>query len=175
MTTVGPIVITGFMGCGKSEVARCLAQRLELAMTDLDELITRTVGRSPAELIQQEGDPNFRAIETESLASLLNQQTAGVIALGGGAWIESVNRDLVKKYQGISVWLDTPFAVCWQRITSSSEDRPLGRSEERAKALYLHRFPTYALAAIRIEVADHDTPETLAHRIKHELSRQQLS
>jgi len=166
----GPIVITGFMGCGKSEVARNLAQLLNLTMTDLDELITRAVGRSPAELIQQEGEREFREIETQNLKSLLTEQVAGVIALGGGAWIESNNRELIGQANGVSVWIDTPFEICWQRITNSSEDRPLGRSEEQARDLFDRRLPIYALSAVRIAVRDHDLPEELAMRIANKLS-----
>ena len=85
MTFTGPIVITGFMGCGKTEVARSLAKRLNLQMTDLDELIAQIEGRTAAQLIREEGEHSFRAIETRTLRDLLDTNTDGVIALGGGA------------------------------------------------------------------------------------------
>src|SRR4030095_1061423 len=109
MTLNEPVVITGFMGCGKTEVARHLAQRLKIEMTDLDELITRTEGTTPAKLIHERGEPAFRPMETVVLNMLLNRKTAGVIALGGGAWIESVNREVIRNSGAISVWLRTPF------------------------------------------------------------------
>ena len=166
MTLNEPVVITGFMGCGKTEVARHLAQHLKIEMTDLDELITRTEGTTPAKLIRERGEPAFRTIETGVLSLLLNRKTAGVIALGGGAWIELVNREVIRNTGAISVWLDTPFDICWERIAVSSEDRPLGKTREQASALYDQRLPIYALASIRIEVTPNDDSDKLASQIE---------
>ncbi len=161
-----PIVITGFMGCGKSKVARELARRLDTLMIDLDDRITTQVGRTPAELITQEGEPAFRTIETNSLRELLQTGIAGVIALGGGAWIESANRDLIDEYDCVSVWLDVPFDVCWERISASTDDRPLGKSKIEAEARYNLRKPIYALAAIHIAVDAHENIDDLVSRIE---------
>jgi shikimate kinase len=158
------IVITGFMGCGKSEVATRLAVCLDQSFTDLDELITRTNGRTPAQLIREEGEPAFRLLETEALRELLNNQR-GVIALGGGAWIEAINRDLIKANEAVTVWLDTPFELCWSRIASSSEDRPLGATREQANARYEQRRPIYQLADITIAITAEDDPELIAKRL----------
>jgi len=79
------VVITGFMGCGKSKVARELAERLKVTMVDLDERITARTGRTPAQLIDEDGERTFRTIETETLRDVLKSREAGVIALGGGA------------------------------------------------------------------------------------------
>lgn len=150
----GPIVITGFMGCGKSKVARDLALRRNVVMIDLDHWITRRVGRSPAQLIDEDGERAFRAIETNELRELLQSGEAGVIALGGGAWIEEANRELIDQFSCTSIWLDTPFEICWERITASEEDRPLGRSREEAEARYNLRKPIYALAQLHIPVTE---------------------
>jgi len=150
MRRPGPIVITGFMGCGKSKVAQELALRRNVVMVDLDEWITARVGRSPAQLITEDGETAFRKIESSALRDLLRAGKAGVIALGGGAWIEKINRDLVDEYGCTSIWLDTPFEICWERIAASEEDRPLGRTREEAEARYNRRRPIYALAHIHI-------------------------
>ena len=150
----GPIVITGFMGCGKSKVARELALRRNLVMVDLDHWITRRTGRNPAQLINEDGERAFRAIETNALRELLESGEAGVIALGGGAWIEEANRELIEQYSCTSVWLDTPFEICWERIAASEEDRPLGRTREEAEARYARRKPIYALAQLHIQTLD---------------------
>jgi len=149
-----PIVITGFMGCGKSKVARELARQRNVVMVDLDDWITARVGRSPAQLITEDGEREFREIETNALRELLQRGGAGVIALGGGAWIEKANRDLIEEYGCTSIWLDTPFEICWERIAASEEDRPLGRTREEAKARYDLRRPIYALAKIHIAFSD---------------------
>jgi shikimate kinase len=160
-----PIVITGFMGCGKSKVAQELALKRKVAMVDLDEWITSRVGRSPAELITEDGERAFREIETNALRDLLKIGEAGVIALGGGAWIEKVNRDLIDEYGCTSVWLDTPFAICWERIAASEEDRPLGRTRDQAQILYQRRRPIYQLANVHIQVSNDETPDSILMRI----------
>lgn len=169
MTQMQTIVITGFMGCGKSKVARELARRLDVPMIDLDDLITASEGRTPAELITEAGEPAFRAIETNSLHELLQSGTAGVIALGGGAWIESANRDLIDRFGCLSVWLDTPFAVCWERISVSDEERPLGKTIEEAETRYNLRRPIYSLARIHIPVTGSESLGQLVSRIEVQL------
>jgi shikimate kinase len=165
------IVITGFMGCGKSKVARELARRLDLSMIDLDDLITANEGRTPAQLITETGEPAFRAVETNTLHRLLQKRVAGVIALGGGAWIESANRDLIERYGYLSVWLDAPFAVCWERISVSADERPLGKTIEEAEARYNLRRPVYALARIHIPVTGSDSVDQLVSCIEVQLKR----
>ena len=162
MTSNQTIVITGFMGCGKTEVARCLAQHLNVQLHDLDKLIAEREGRTAAQLIREQGERVFRTIETETLRSLLSTPADSVIALGGGAWIESNNRDLLDQSGALSVWLDVPFEVCWDRIKVSAEDRPLGSSEEQARELYGRRLPIYALARVRVKASAADEPEKLA-------------
>ena len=144
------IVITGFMGSGKTRVARELARRLNVEMADLDERITEREGRSPAQLINDEGEEAFRVIESNNLRELLEQDSARVVALGGGAWIQKVNRELIEQHGCVSVWLDVPFEVCWARIETSGEDRPLGRTKEQAQTLYEQRTPIYKLATVRV-------------------------
>jgi shikimate kinase len=161
----GPIVIVGFMGCGKTGVARELARQLDLAMIDLDERIAEQHGRSAAELIREDGEGAFRSLETATLKELLESRAAGVIALGGGAWITERNRELIAQYDGFSVWLDTPFEVCWQRIEASDDDRPLGRTRAEAEERYNQRQPLYNLATLRLHVLAGEPVETIVRRI----------
>ena len=165
------IVITGFMGCGKSQVARELARRLKVTMIDLDDVITAGEGRTPAQLITEAGEPAFRAIETNTLHELLQSGAAGVVALGGGAWIETANRDLIDWYGCLSVWLDTPFAVCWERISASADERPLGKTIAEAEARYNLRQPVYSLARIHIPVTGSESVDQLVSRVEVQLER----
>lgn len=166
MKPAGPIVITGFMGCGKTEVARALANRLNLVFADLDQKIFAQTGRTAAQLITEEGEPKFRAVETKTLRKLLFNRAAGVIALGGGAWITDENRELISEHNGLSVWLDAPFELCWQRIAASAENRPLGRSREQAEQLYRRRRPVYQLATIHVLVQAHEPIESIVARLE---------
>jgi shikimate kinase len=171
MKTSGPIVITGFMGCGKTEVARALAGRRGLSLIDLDAEILKQQGRTAAKLIVEEGEPAFRAIETKTLRDLLPNSSASVIALGGGAWITDENRELISQHNGVSVWLDTPFEVCWQRIEGSSDDRPLGRTREQAARLFQLRQRVYELATIRLPVMAHEHPDSIVARLEANLAK----
>jgi shikimate kinase len=166
MKLAGPIIITGFMGCGKTEVARALARRLDLEAIDLDDKIAAKHGRTAAELIVVEGEAAFRAIETNTLREFLQTTTPNVIALGGGAWITEENRELIAAHRGVAVLLDTPFAVCWQRIEASAEDRPLGRTREQAEQLYRQRRPIYQLAQLHIPVMDQESIDSTVARIE---------
>lgn len=165
-----PIVITGFMGCGKSRIARALAQHLNVSVIDLDERITARTGRTPAQLIDEDGEPAFRRIETDTLREVLDAGEAGVIALGGGAWIEDANRELINQYSCASVWLDVPFDVCWARIETAGEDRPLGRTRAQATALYERRWPVYQLAKIHVPVRGNEEFDDLILLIRSILS-----
>jgi shikimate kinase len=165
-----PIVITGFMGCGKSVVARALAAHLNVSFVDLDESITDRTGRTPAQVIKEDGESAFRCIETDTLREVLDAGEAGVIALGGGAWIEAANRELINQYGCSSVWLDVPFEVCWTRIESGGEDRPLGRTKSQAATLYERRRPVYQLATIHVPLLGHEDLDDLISVIKPRFS-----
>src|SRR6185436_9394558 len=144
------LIIVGFMGSGKTTVARELARRLNRAVIDLDDFITISTGRSPAEIIQQDGEPGFREIETRWLDEVLRQNPAAIIAAGGGAWTMLQNRQLISKVGARTVWLDAPFELCWKRIQSNEETRPLAPSMEAAEQLHQNRRPIYELADLRI-------------------------
>jgi shikimate kinase len=174
MNSTGPIVIVGFMGCGKTEVARALARRHGLPMADLDEMIARQHGRTAAQLIREDGEAAFRSIETKVLHELLETGTRGVIALGGGAWITEVNRRLIGEYRCVSVWIDTSFDLCWERISASAEDRPLGRTREQAEELYRARWPVYQQATIRVPVHTHERIESIVVRVEENLNNRGL-
>ena len=159
------------MGCGKSKVAREVAHRMNVAMVDLDQRITQRTGRSPAQLIVDDGEPAFRSVETATLSDVLESGEATVIALGGGAWIQEANRALIEQHGCLSVWLDAPFDLCWARIESSEEIRPLGRTRDEALARYEQRRPVYQLAEVHVTIRD-ESLEDLVSRLIHSLERE---
>jgi len=163
------IIVVGFMGCGKTTVARALAQRLGCAMVDLDSFITDREGHTPAEIIVQDSEPSFREIETQALRVVLEENAARVIALGGGAWMIEANRALVAQHDCLSVWLDAPFELCWERITSSGTRRPLAPDRESARELYYSRRPAYGLAQIRIDSCEITGPDQIAIEVETHL------
>ena len=161
-----PIIITGFMGAGKTAVAAALARMLACPMIDLDDLIREREGRTAQMIIEADGEAYFREIESAALHDVLENVEARVIALGGGAWTISHNRALIREHNGLTVWLDAPFELCWQRIENQSEARrPLARDPDRARALYDARLSTYRKAERRIEINADKSAERIAAEI----------
>ncbi len=166
------IVIVGFMGCGKTTVAKALAARLECGMVDLDGVISAQQKMSVPELINQRGEAGFRDAETFALQVVLDHLTPRIIALGGGAWTLDRNRNLVNTHGCISVFLDASFNLCWQRITGNPIPRPLALDEPSAAKLFRERHPLYALANIRVAVTEKMSVDALAAKIVEEITGQ---
>jgi len=162
------IVILGFMACGKTTVAKELARQWDCDHVDLDSFITERHGRSPAEIIQQDGEENFREIETLALRDVLQNKDVRVIALGGGTWTIPANRTLAALHDCLSVWLDAPFELCWKRIKEARTVRPLAPDRDTALARYESRRGDYATAEKPIAVDEFDSPEALARQILRE-------
>ena len=162
------VVITGFMGAGKTTVGRSLARLLGAAFVDLDDAVRELEGRGPRELIDGEGEQYFREAETRALLHTLERGDARVIATGGGAWTLERNRALVAAHGCLSVWLDAPFDLCLRRIREGggASDRPFARDPARARELYEARLAAYRRADLRVRVA----PETGADELAAEIA-----
>jgi shikimate kinase len=162
-----PVVITGFMGAGKTTVGRALANLLGGTFVDLDDAVRELEGRGPRELIDEEGEDYFRESETRALRRVLERGEAHVVATGGGAWTLARNRSLVAGHGCLSVWLDAPFDLCLQRIEAEGDrdSRPNARDAERAGRLYEERLAAYRLADLRVPVTPQSSVEELAAEI----------
>ena len=171
-----PIIITGFMGSGKTTVAAALSRKLGCQVIDLDSFIAERVGRTPQAIIDEDGEQSFREIEGRALGEVLENESARVIALGGGTWTIESNRALVKAHGGFTIWLDSPFKVCWQRIKGESgRSRPLGREIDSARELYDRRRAVYDEARLRIDATEDRSADSIAVEIIAALSREHES
>ncbi len=161
------VVITGFMGAGKTTVGRALARLLGEQFVDLDDAVTEIEGRGPRELIDEEGEEYFRDAETRALGRVLEEGAARVVATGGGAWTIERNRSLVAAHGCLSVWLDAPFDLCLRRIDREGDRqaRPFARDTERAARLYEERLAAYRQSNLRVPVAPEAGAEELAAEI----------
>lgn len=116
------LVLTGFMGSGKTTVGRLLAARLGWRFVDLDSEIEQRDGRTVAQIFAESGEPVFRRFETEALLSAL-QRPHAVVALGGGAVETAANRDLLAGAEDtLVVLLSAPFATLYERCVQQSAD-----------------------------------------------------
>ena len=118
------ICIEGFMGCGKCSIGKILSHRLGFPFIDLDEYIAGTVGMSIPEIFSLRGEKAFREIETKCLENILSAQEGDmVIALGGGTPV--YNAGLIRKYSGLTIWLEASAGTVMERLKGETGSRPL--------------------------------------------------
>ncbi len=149
------VILTGFMGTGKSSVGKVLARMTGWELLDLDTLIVQAAGRSINELFAQEGESFFRALESAELRRLVGHHGDFILATGGGAVLAPENRALFRKL-GVVVNLTASPDVIRARLRHA-EDRPLLNDEaarERVELMLRDREPSYAEADIRIDTAE---------------------
>lgn len=140
------IALTGFMGVGKTSVARHLATLMRCERLDLDSLIEINERRRIAEIIDVDGIDAYRLIETENLRAALAKTKVRILSLGGGTWTVAENRDLIRGKGVTSVWLDATFNHCWNNIRLSRKERPLARNKAATQKLFDERQEVYCLA-----------------------------
>ena len=159
------IYLVGFMGSGKTTIGRLLAEQLGWQFADLDDDIEDQKAMPITEIFDALGEGEFRRIETAALARRVHDIENGaatVLALGGGAFAQPVNVQLVAD-RGISAWLDCPAETAWKRVSGASH-RPLARDREQFLELYAARRPHYSRADCRIEILS-DDPAVAANAI----------
>ena len=169
------IVLTGFMGSGKTTVGQVLAARLQWHFADLDHAVESRTGRTVPEIFAEQGEAAFRLAEMQALAELL-QRTDQVIALGGGAPGTPTVRDLLQAAPRTEVvHLHAPFSLLYERCRLQALDplataRPLLEQREAAQARYTLRLPWYEAVAQQAVSVEAATPEAIAEAILRTLA-----
>lgn len=164
------IYVVGFMASGKSTVGRHLAHRLGWNFFDTDDEIEAAEKMAITEIFTKRGEEEFRRIEAGILRQHVRWIERGrpaVLALGGGAFVEQENRQLLAE-NGISVWLDCPFDVVQRRIANTTH-RPLAQNPERFAALYEARRGAYGNAEICVKIESDDPEVTVQSIVNHAL------
>jgi len=163
------IALTGFMGVGKSSVARHLSFLLRRERVDLDSVIEECEQRSIVDIIDNDGEAAYREIETKCLERVLSESTASILSLGGGAWSQQINRELIRSHGLTTVWLESSFDHCWHNIRASKKERPLARDRDAAKRLFDARQMHYCLAdwhfIIKPEHNSYDVAKQIAEEV----------
>jgi shikimate kinase len=151
------IYLVGFMGSGKTTIGRLLAERLGWHFADTDQEIEQQQRSSISGIFETGGETEFRRIETDTIRARVRQIELGrptVVALGGGAFVQPVNFDLLQE-NGVTVWLDCPLATIDRRIRAETH-RPLARDPAQFERLYQSRQEAYSRAHFRIAIESDD-------------------
>ncbi len=157
------LYLVGFMGAGKSSVARALARRLDWRALDVDELIEQREHQTVASIFNKHGESYFRAAERAVIVDLLPRRHL-VVATGGGTFVDPENRALINS-DGLSVWLDVPIDKLIARVPSDGR-RPLAADRAEFERLYRVRRATYAHAHHRVDAGPLRIP-ALVEEIVH--------
>jgi len=158
------IVLTGFMGAGKTTIGKALAKMLHMKLVDVDEEIEISQKITINDIFRIYGEPYFRDIETAMIKKLSHNKNC-IISTGGGAVLRDENMEALKE-NGIVFCLDANAETILER-TSNNQDRPLLKVEspkKKIEELLAHRRPFYEKAGIMIET-DGKTPLQIAEEI----------
>lgn len=161
------VYLVGFMGAGKTSVARALARRLGWRMADIDEMIERREHQTVADIFAKKGEPYFRAAERAVLMDQLASRHV-VVATGGGTFVDPQNRAVINQ-DGASVWIDVPFERLLARVPADGR-RPLAADRAEFERLYLLRRAAYEQAQLRLD-ASRSTIPGLVEQLLHWLEK----
>ena len=158
------IYLVGFMGAGKTTLARRLAARLDWRVEDIDERIEARDGRSVSAIFAAQGEPYFRDLERRVLLDLLPLRHV-VVATGGGTFADPDNRLLINR-DGLSVWLDVPYSRIVDRVPADGR-RPLAADRASFERLFQARRAVYQQAHVRLDAGDHAVDALVEQVLAH--------
>jgi shikimate kinase len=144
------LYLVGFMGAGKSTVARALGRRTGWRVEDIDERIEAREHRTVASIFGQQGEAHFRQLERVELGELVAARHV-VVATGGGTFVEPDNRALMLA-DGVVAWLDLPLAGVLERVPVDGR-RPLASDRAQMEQLFTRRQLAYAHAHVRVDAS----------------------
>ncbi|NNU80558.1 shikimate kinase [Halovulum dunhuangense] len=165
VTLTRPLVLVGLMGAGKTSVGKRLAAFLDVPFHDSDHEIEAAAGLEVREIFERFGEPYFREGEVRVIRRLLGGP-AGVLATGGGAFIQPAIREDIAQ-TGLSIWLNGDLETLWQRVRDKPTRPLLQQKDPRGVLgrLLEARAPVYALADITVPTELGVTHEQMVRRI----------
>jgi shikimate kinase len=160
------VVLTGFMGAGKTTVGMLLAERLGWDFADSDLLVEARAGMPVAEIFARNGEPAFRQMETAAIEDSIRGERL-VLALGGGAVETASTREALSQSRGtLIVFLDAPLENLVARCAAQANApaRPVLADRERLEQRWRKRLPWYRQAHVTVDTTNVD-PEAVVERI----------
>jgi shikimate kinase len=164
------IVLTGFMGSGKTTVGPLVAERLGWSFVDVDDVIEAEAGCTIPDLFRRDGEAAFRERERATIARFIaGERLAGgdglVLALGGGAIEDAATRGLLfTAPETLVVHLEVKLETTLARCRGTEDLRPVLADEANLASRYRRRLPLYRMAHVSIHV-DALTPDEVAEAI----------
>ena len=120
-----PVILLGYMGCGKTKIGKRLSQKLNLNFIDLDHEIELFYSKTIVELFEDLGEVRFREIEREILIKILDNKDRFVLSLGGGTPCYFDNMEIIQKKTNFSFYINLSSKVLAKRLFSRKSARPL--------------------------------------------------
>lgn len=119
------IILLGYMGCGKSTVAKIISEKLDIIHFDLDTMIEKKAGISVPDLFNKKGEMYFRKLEHELLIETVAQNSDYVISLGGGTPCYYNNHEIIQQEGLASFYLKASIETLFNRLQHEKTQRPL--------------------------------------------------
>ncbi|MGC2618834.1 MAG: shikimate kinase [Acidobacteriaceae bacterium] len=166
------IILTGFMGAGKSTAGALLAERLGWRFADSDALVEARAGMTVAEIFERLGEPTFRQMEAEVVREAAGLKNS-VLALGGGALDSDATREFLLSLEGCRViFLEAPLDTLIGRCAEQANApvRPVLRDRGGLAARWQARVPLYRQAHLTVATAER-TPEAVVDCVLAEIHR----
>jgi len=157
-------ILIGFMGSGKTTVGRLLAEQLQTAHADLDELIVQRAGQPITAIFERQGEGQFRQLEQRTLLAAL--QRPGILSTGGGTPTIAANAEILTTSSIPVIWLDATDDTILARV-AADDGRPLVNQLDTSALLTLkqRRAALYAAVADLVIATDRLTPVQICRQI----------
>ena len=127
------IILLGYMGCGKSTIAKLLAEKVSLPYLDLDEIIEKRENAAVKNIFSEKGEIYFRKLEHDIFSDLMKNQDSFVLSLGGGTPCYANNHELLKGEGITSIYLKASVETLFNRLSHNKSKRPIVANKSEAE------------------------------------------
>jgi shikimate kinase len=161
------IILLGYMGCGKSTIAKTLSKSIGISFVDLDQYIEQKTNLTINAIFEQRGEIYFRKLEHQAFVELLNSPESLIIGLGGGTPCYANNHELLIGENVLSVYLKASINTLFNRLSVNKSKRPLianKNQEELKEFIAMHLFERsfyYNQAQYTVSVDDKTIDQTV--------------